>query len=232
MPDQFLHALRKATSELNIPLIFDEVITGFRYAPGGAQERYGITPDLACFAKILAGGLPGAAVTGSAEIMSCLSPWDLPRDDPYVFHYGTFNGNPISAAAGVATLKELANGDAQRMADAFAKDLRCSLSALLHEMSVPGFVYGEASTFHIHLSPSGQVPATDPSGLAPEDFLSISEEVIWGLQCELRLRGVDLFTYNGGVTSAVHGSRELDVTLQAFKEALSALVEKRIIAAA
>ena len=99
-PDQgFLQTLRRITSELGIVLIFDEVITGFRLALGGAQERFGITPDLTCLGKIIGGGLPVGAYGGRAEIMDRVAP-----DGP-VYQAGTLSGNPLAMAAGLAMLK-------------------------------------------------------------------------------------------------------------------------------
>jgi glutamate-1-semialdehyde 2,1-aminomutase len=99
-PDEgFLQTLRRITRELGIVLIFDEVITGFRLALGGAQERFGITPDLTCLGKIIGGGLPVGAYGGSAEIMDRVAP-----NGP-VYQAGTLSGNPLAMAAGLAMLK-------------------------------------------------------------------------------------------------------------------------------
>ena len=97
----FLEGVRRLTKELGILLVFDEVITGFRLAYGGAQEYYGIQPDLTCLGKIIGGGLPVGAYGGKAEIMDCVAP-----DGP-VYQAGTLSGNPLAMAAGIATLKEL-----------------------------------------------------------------------------------------------------------------------------
>ena len=97
----FLEALRELTRQYGIVLIFDEVITGFRVARGGAQERYGVTPDLTCLGKILGGGLPVGAFGGRRDIMSCLAPVGP------VYQAGTLSGNPVTATAGLATLRAL-----------------------------------------------------------------------------------------------------------------------------
>jgi len=97
----FLKKLRELTSELGILLIFDEVITGFRLALGGAQERFGIMPDLTCLGKIIGGGLPVGAYGGKKEIMDNIAP-----DGP-VYQAGTLSGNPLAMAAGLALVKEL-----------------------------------------------------------------------------------------------------------------------------
>ena len=97
----FLEGLRELTGRYGIVLIFDEVITGFRVARGGAQERYGVTPDLTCLGKILGGGLPVGAFGGRRDIMSCLAPVGP------VYQAGTLSGNPVTVTAGMATLETL-----------------------------------------------------------------------------------------------------------------------------
>src|SRR3979411_2433278 len=102
----FLHALRRLTAEHGVLLIFDEVVTGFRVAPGGAQQAYGIRPDLTPLAKILAGGLPGGAVAGRKDILDLLD-FRVTKSagKEKIAHPGTFNANPLSASAGIACLK-------------------------------------------------------------------------------------------------------------------------------
>jgi glutamate-1-semialdehyde 2,1-aminomutase len=95
----FLETLRKLTQDRGAILIFDEVMTGFRVAYGGAQALYGITPDLTCMGKVIGGGLPVGAYGGNAEIMSKVAP-----EGP-VYQAGTLSGNPVAMAAGIATLQ-------------------------------------------------------------------------------------------------------------------------------
>ncbi len=119
----FLQRLRALTQEYGILLVFDEVVTGFRVGPGGAQGRYGIRPDLTTFGKIIGGGLPIGALGGSASLMQRLAP------DGDVYHGGTFAGHPLSMAAGIATLRALRVAPpyarlerlTQRLADGLAK---------------------------------------------------------------------------------------------------------------
>jgi glutamate-1-semialdehyde 2,1-aminomutase len=99
--DGYLEFLREITKANGALLIFDEVMTGFRLAPGGAQERFGITPDLSCFGKVIGGGLPVGAFGGRAEIMDCLAPLGP------VYQAGTLSGNPVAMAAGIVALEEL-----------------------------------------------------------------------------------------------------------------------------
>lgn len=101
--DGYLKKLRKLTKELGILLIFDEVLTGFRIAKGGAQERYGVKPDITCVAKIAGGGYQLGGFGGKKEVMEEI----LPCDDGNVYHGGTYNAHAVSVAAGYATLKEL-----------------------------------------------------------------------------------------------------------------------------
>ena len=102
----YLEFLREITAANGALLIFDEVMTGFRLAPGGAQQRFGIKPDLSCFGKIIGGGLPVGAFGGRADIMDCLAPLGP------VYQAGTLSGNPVAMAAGIAALTEL--GGSQR----------------------------------------------------------------------------------------------------------------------
>lgn len=104
----FLEGLREVTLKHGALLIFDEVITGFRVGPGGAQERYGIHPDLTCLGKIIGGGLPVGAYGGRKEIMSTMAP------EGNIYQAGTLSGNPLAMAAGLATLKELRGGRVYR----------------------------------------------------------------------------------------------------------------------
>ena len=101
--DDYLKKIRKLTNELGILLIFDEVLTGFRVAWGGAQERYGVRPDLTCVAKVAGGGYQLGGFGGRKDIMEEI----VPRDDGFVYHGGTYNAHAVSVAAGYATLKEL-----------------------------------------------------------------------------------------------------------------------------
>jgi glutamate-1-semialdehyde 2,1-aminomutase len=127
----FLEALRQLTSELGIVLIFDEVITGFRLALGGAQEYYGVRPDLTCLGKIIGGGLPVGAYGGKKEIMDHIAP-----DGP-VYQAGTLSGNPLAMAAGAATLRELSRPGFYQELETKAADFAAQL-AILAERHLPG----------------------------------------------------------------------------------------------
>jgi len=147
----FLPALRDLCTGRGVALIFDEVISGFRYAPGGAQEYFGVRPDLTALAKILAGGLPGGAVVGRADIMQLLAFTDHARHNRHqrVSHPGTFNANPLSAAAGGATLEIAATGQPQQHAGDLTLKLIRGMNDLLRCAQVPGCVYGDRGAFHM-----------------------------------------------------------------------------------
>lgn len=127
----YLEFLRKITAENGALLIFDEVMTGFRLACGGAQELFSIAPDLSCFGKIIGGGLPVGAFGGRAEIMDCLAPLGP------VYQAGTLSGNPLAMAAGIAALKELRASDAYRQLDALGAQLETGLREAARRAGVP-----------------------------------------------------------------------------------------------
>ncbi len=230
-PD-YLGGLREVTRRHGALLIFDEVITGFRWAPGGAQERFGVTPDLSTHAKIIGGGVPGAAVCGTAEVMRV---FDLSGDafhDRFrrVAHQGTYNAAPITAAAGLACLTQVATGEPTRRADALATRLRAGMNAVLARRTVGGLVYGDSSVFHVFLEPRG---ATTAIG-RPEDYAALGATALKGmapalvqaLQNGFRLRGVELLSYNGGMTSAAHEEADIDTTIDAFDNLVGDLVAR------
>ena len=127
----FLEFLRHITAEHGALLIFDEVMTGFRLARGGAQERFGITPDLSCFGKIIGGGLPVGAFGGRADIMDCLAPLGA------VYQAGTLSGNPLALAAGLAALEELARVNAWATLETLGAQLEAGLRAAAQSANVP-----------------------------------------------------------------------------------------------
>jgi glutamate-1-semialdehyde 2,1-aminomutase len=152
----FLAGVRNLCDRVGALLVFDEVVTGFRLALGGAQEAFGIKPDLCALGKAIGGGLPMAAVAGRHDIMELTVP-DRPVDGRSVYLSGTLNGNPIAAAAGIATLDVLAEEDGPgRIAEAGAalargfRDCASKLSVPLQMIGPPAFaepVFGENDVF-------------------------------------------------------------------------------------
>jgi glutamate-1-semialdehyde 2,1-aminomutase len=143
----FLGDLRKITQENEILLIFDEVQT-FRHSWGGAQELCGVIPDLTTFAKIIGGGFPVGALGGKREIMDV---FDSSSGKARLPHGGTFNGNPVTMAAGVATLRQLTPEVYLKLND-LAEELRKSIASLMQRYKYRGSVTGETSFFKIHFS--------------------------------------------------------------------------------
>jgi glutamate-1-semialdehyde 2,1-aminomutase len=127
----YLEFLREITAAHGALLIFDEVMTGFRLARGGAQERFGITPDLSCFGKVIGGGLPVGAFGGRAEIMDYLAPLGP------VYQAGTLSGNPVAMAAGLANLKELFDGGAYAKLEETGKQLAAGMKDAAKSANVP-----------------------------------------------------------------------------------------------
>ncbi|HSF29444.1 MAG TPA: aspartate aminotransferase family protein [Candidatus Tectomicrobia bacterium] len=225
----FLEALRDETLKARVLLIFDEVVTGFRVAPGGAQALYGVTPDLSTFAKILAGGLPGGAVAGRAAILAFL---DSKTSGPTKIHHpGTFNANPLSAAAGVAMLASIADGAAQRFANAQAAKLRHGMNEVLAREKVPWKVYGQHSDWKMYYGAG--TPPRDGDDQAVHDVPwqhldARHPEPSRALRQALILQGID---FNGGraLVGTCHTDDVVGDTLAGFASAVRALKEHRLV---
>ena len=228
LPFGFLDALRKLADEHNAVLIFDEVITGFRWSPGGLQARDNILPDLTSMAKIVTGGMPGGAVGGREEIMQLLDPTlEFGGRKPGVTHKGTFNGSPLVAASGVAALKHVKTGEPNRLADAAAERLRGGMRRIIEEHQVAGAVYGDASTFHVYLGEGAENGSVVELGA--EKIRGISPEVIYAMRNGLRERGVDLMSHMSGVTSMAHTDADIDQTLEAFEDTLRGMISDQLV---
>src|SRR5438445_2438858 len=148
---EYLQKVRDLCTKAGVVLIFDEVVTGFRYTPGGAQEYFGVTPDLSTHAKILAGGYPGGSVSGRADIMAMLDHRDDARWQRYerVSHPGTFNANPVSAAAGVACLNLVKDPAVQKRASGIAAKIRAGMNDSFERRGIGGSAGGEVSILSI-----------------------------------------------------------------------------------
>ena len=227
-PD-FLHGLRALANRHHVALIFDEVITGFRLAPGGAQERFNVLPDITCLAKVLAGGLAGGAVCGTREAFAAMEFSGVSSRDRNrrVAQYGTFNANPLSAGAGVATLKIIANSDACQKAEAYAKHLKDGLNALFQREVLGWAAYGFSSVFHILTSDpcTGQILRDGVIDAADVDPVILKQK--GPLDALLRrilvLEGIDLPPGRQAWVSAAHGADDLEKTLDAFARAIARL---------
>jgi len=192
-------------------------VTGFRWSPGGAQQVIGVLPDLTALAKVVAGGLPGGALTGRADVMEVLA---FRAGRAKVEHPGTHNAHPLSAAAGIATLDLLADGRALAGANDVAAELREALCAAFEQRSTPGYAYGQASTFCLIFGERSDDPVTLKRGV-PEPLLS-------ALQCAMLLEGVHLF-HGAGLLSIAHGTDEVELSATAFTRSLARLQDEGLI---
>jgi glutamate-1-semialdehyde 2,1-aminomutase len=220
----FLRALRELTTRHGRLLIFDEVITGFRVHPRGAQGHYGVTPDLTTLAKVLAGGLPGGCVAGRADILAAL---EFRPGKPKMKHPGTFNANPLSAAAGTATLRLVANGEPSRRANETARLLRQRLNALFASRGAPWAAYGEFSGFKLLPDYDGPRPTGDdfiPYGGALDQLEGRKNAgLVHAFRRGMLLHGVDLPGL-GGMTTAAHTEADVERTVEAVAATLEELV--------
>jgi glutamate-1-semialdehyde 2,1-aminomutase len=141
----FLQGLRDITAEFGIPLIFDEVVTGFRLAYGGAQAYYGVTPDICTLGKVIGGGFPLAAIAGRAEIMSHFD--RSKAGDGFMPQIGTLSGNPVAAVAGLATLAILRRPGAYDRLFANGRAIRTALETALRDAGLAAQVAGEPPMF-------------------------------------------------------------------------------------
>ena len=227
MDAAFSSGLRELTARHGALLIFDEVVTGFRCSPGGAQQAYGVTPDLTTMAKILAGGLPGGAVAGRREILDHL---DFDRSAEAgrekIDHPGTFNANPVSATAGLTALRIIEAGDACEKANASAAWLRERFNEVLAEENVAWAAYGTFSGVQLYMNPD-QDPVTpgsiDPSLIPYEKLKKRNRQQVMKLRLAMAVNGVDLSNAPGGLLSATHTLDDLEFTADAFRESLRML---------
>jgi len=222
----FLAHLREVTRTAGTVLIFDEVITGFRVSPGGAQAHYGVTPDLATFAKALAGGLPGGALAGRKDILDLLDFKAMAAAGrEKIAHPGTFNGNPLSAAAGIATLEVLRSTDACQRANDFTTSLRAGMNQIFASEGVPWAAYGTFSALHVFTNPGGRpiAPAEFDPLVIPLTELKGNAPVADKFRKAMFVNGVDLGAWPGGLTSAAHGEAECHLTLDALARSIAML---------
>lgn len=223
----FVETLRTLTKDAGTILIFDEVVTGFRCSPGGAQQALGITPDMTTLAKILAGGMPGGAVCGRRDILDLL---DFKRTKAKgiekIAHPGTFNANPVSAAAGIATLEILSTTDANAKANAYGETLRKRMNDVLLEEKVKMAVHGSYSGFHVYTNPDkdditpGQF---DAAAYIPKMINAKKDGFANSLRMGMLVNGVDVNSGPSGTISATHGDDEMNTTVDAFRATIRSL---------
>lgn len=186
----FISAARVACSATGTALVFDEVVTGFRVAPGGMQSLLGITPDISVLGKVVSGGLPSGAVVGRADLLELLA--------TTIAHPGTFNANPLSAVAGITTLRLVADGVPQRTAESYAISLAGEWTSALASAGIPGTIRRLSSILHIFLD--------DPEAQAR-------------IANAMRAEGVDILN-TSAFCSSVHTIADLEQSVAAFGRAI------------
>ncbi len=230
-PPAVLRELRAITRQRGVLLIFDEVVTGFRVSPGGAQALYGVTPDLATLAKIVSGGMPGGAVAGRKDILDWLDyEASSAAGRERIAHEGTHNAHPVSAAAGIATLKIIRDTDACVRASAVAAQIRDGMNAILEEEGVPWAVYGVHSFFNFFTNPENREirPTTFDAHAVPVEWFKIDkrERLLAKMRLAMLVNGIDLKSWRGGIVSAAHGEADINLTLEAWQRSLRALKDE------
>ncbi|PYO23071.1 MAG: aspartate aminotransferase family protein [Candidatus Rokuibacteriota bacterium] len=211
----FLEGLRTATRRYDVPLIFDEIVTGFRLAYGGAQEHYGVVPDLAAYGKVVAGGFPLACVAGPKALMRHFDA-ALEGTPEYVWQAGTFNGNAIACAAGLATLAELRKPGTYAKLFGTGTRLRDGLAAAVLTHGVAAQVSGEPPVFDIFF--------TDHPIVDYRATLTADRERIKRFNAELLRRGV-VKAVNKIYVSLAHTDEDVDKTLGVFDQTLAVIAE-------
>lgn len=209
--DGYLNELREITEQHGIVLIFDEVITGFRVAYGGAQSYYDVIPDMTCLGKIIGGGLPVGAYGGKREIMRCVAP------EGDVYQAGTLSGNPLAVTAGITTLKLLTEPGVYDQLDSSATALADGLAAATEKHNIDAWHSRVGSMLMLYFTPES---VTDADGARTADTDRF-RKYFWGLL----ERGIYVAPsqFEAGFVSLVHSPADIDSTVQAATEAIANL---------
>jgi glutamate-1-semialdehyde 2,1-aminomutase len=218
----FVRALPGLTQRYGTVFLIDEVVTGFRDSPGGWQATIGVTPDLTSLGKIIGGGLGVGALGGRVDIMDMLKPKAPPQQ--FVGHTGTWNANPLTAAAGIAACKLYIGGEVQRRANQLGAYLRERGNQALKERGIDGRLYSR-SIVHIYLGPIDYEPSNDT--LPPTrdvDKLMTGTSMKQRLCLHLLQRGVATMGGRLFILSAAHTEEDIDQTVRAFGDSLDAMI--------
>jgi glutamate-1-semialdehyde 2,1-aminomutase len=209
----FLQALRRITKEHDIPLIFDEVVTGFRFAYGGAQEYYGVTPDVCTLGKIVGGGFALAAIAGRADIMAHFDRLAM-ADEDFLFQVGTLSGNPVASIAGLATLEVLKRPGAYDQVFKTGRTLMAALDEILKNAGIKATVVGEPPLFDVLF--------TDQPIKDYRDTLKGDKAMLGRFNKALRERGI-MKGESKYYVSLAHTQADIDQTINAWREAAQEL---------
>jgi glutamate-1-semialdehyde 2,1-aminomutase len=217
--------MREVTAGHGVVFIMDEVVTGFRLSPGGAQVRWGIEPDLSTMAKIIAGGQPGGAVGGRADIMELMAFQDDPEWNAVhrVSQGGTFNAQPITAVAGTAMLEAIANRGINARADTLAQRLKEGLNDVFRQQEVTGHAHGIASIIHVTLG--ADCDCDRDLCTMPYDHIAATMPVskTRALRRAMLVNNVDMMGGRAFLVSSAHDEEVIDQTVAAFSQSLKDL---------
>lgn len=207
----YLNALREITEQHGVVLIFDEVITGFRVAYGGAQSYYNVTPDMTCLGKIIGGGLPVGAYGGKREIMQCVAP------EGDVYQAGTLSGNPLAVTAGITTLKKLAEPGVYEQLENRASTLADGIAEATQKHGIDVWHSRVGSMLMLYFTAE---TVTDADGARTAD-IERYRQYFWGLL----ERGVYVAPsqFEAGFVSLAHSEEDINMTVQAATEVIANL---------
>ncbi len=208
--DDFLPGLRNICDDNDILLIFDEVVTGFRLALGGAQEYFGVLPDLASYGKIVGGGGPLGCVAGKAEYMDLMNPRNRGNAN-YSYVNGTLHGNPVAAVAGLATLAELKKPSFYKDLHALADDVSTACQKILDKNRVPAMATGKASFW--------QILFLDRTPLSHADIMNSDLASSRALDLATMHEGLYVLPNVRRFVSAVHTGEDIEETVRALDAA-------------
>ena len=211
----FLEAVREVTRKHGIVMIYDEIVTGFRIAWGGAQERYGVVPDLACYGKAISGGFPLAAVVGRSEIMGVLDARRRPKSET-VWATNTLNGNPVCAAAGLAALDVLSQPGVYDHLHRLGARLRAGMIESGQRHGFPVQAPGEDAVWGLRFTP--RRPLRNWIDLTTHD-----KDLGWRWAIELMKRGLLVNPNEKFYISLAHTDADVDRTLQIVDDAFAAV---------
>ncbi len=225
---QFLQDVRDVTARHGVVFIMDEVITGFRLSPGGAQVRWSLEPDLTTMAKIVAGGQPGSAVGGRADIMELMafrddSEWD---NAGRVAQGGTFNAQPLTAAAGLATLQAIADQGVNAKADSMAERLKDGLNEALIQNEVTGHAHGIASIVHVNLGADCGCDRGLCTMPYDEIYKTMPVSKTRRVRQAMLVNGVDMMGGRAFLVSSSHDEEVIGRSVEAFSQSLKELREE------
>jgi len=220
---EFVRALPHLAHKYGTVWHMDEVVSGFRDAPGGFQSLVGVKPDLTSFGKVVAGGLAAGALVGRADIMDALSP--KTPDNRRVRHSGTWNANPLTCAAGVAAVKLCQDGKPQRKANELAAYLREKGNQVFKEKGIDGWLYGRTIT-HVYLGPfdfepNNTMPPTKDVNTIMGMLKTKARVCHHLLQRGIATMGGRLF-----ILSCVHTKEDVEKTVTALADCLDAMIEE------